>query len=528
MISSKTIFTRLLLACLCLMSPVHAATFQEESGIVIMEAESSPAQGGWKRESSIGGYAGSGYLRWDGSNAFAVSSAGRGTTTYRFRIQRAGNYELRWRSRITRGNNRTEHNDSWVRFPTGRNIRGEQSLSGWTKVYMNTLNKWAWQSATVDNVGRRLRQYFSAGEHTLQISGRSNGHAIDRIALFHYADVNFTESRFNAMAQSSTVDGSAPEVQDDDRPVEPEPAPQPAPDPEPSPTPQPGPAPEPTPAPAPEPEPEPVEPAPPVVMEAPQVSVSGGVLSWSAVDAVVFNIHRGDGAWIESLPATRTQWQATAAGRYYVVATGPGSWESWGRSATVSVAAAEDSSVNTAELNLTAKAYSGTAIELFWSPETTDAVSFEVRREGELLVISDGRSHYDSDLQPGSEYRYTITALDTFGELAGQGAVTISTLGETVDAPGGSGSLDFRAQAYSQSALELFWNTDWLGEEAVNYRYEIHRDGQLLASVDGQSFFLEGLNADTAHEFSLVAINQLSGSVLTDAVVISTLAPDRP
>jgi len=123
----------------------QAATFLESNGRVVIEAESSSATGQWSRESSIGGAKGGSYLIWNGPDLFSGRDAGRDTLRYTFRVQRAGNYELRWRSYIGHGNNPTEANDSWVRFPTGRNISGEHGLNGWTKVFQNheaILQRW--------------------------------------------------------------------------------------------------------------------------------------------------------------------------------------------------------------------------------------------------------------------------------------------------------------------------------------------------------------------------------------------------
>lgn len=544
MTPSKTMSARLLFACLFFMSPVMADTFLEESGIVMMEAESSGAQGDWKRESSISGYSGNGYLRWNGSDAFAVSSAGRGTTTYRFRIQKAGNYEMRWRSRITRGNNPTEHNDSWIRFPSGRNVSGQQALNGWTKVYMNTLNKWVWQSATVDNVGRRVRQYFSAGDHTLQISGRSNGHAIDRISLYRYADVTFSDSRFTALSQSDTVNGSTPAVTPDEPEQEPEaPVAVVVPDEPEAPVAVVVPD-EPAEPVAPV-EPEtpvvvapvaPVEPAAPVVpaepvvvatIDAPEVSVSGSSLTWPAVEAIVVNVHRGDGAWLESLPADQTQWLAPASGEYYLVATGPGSWESWGRSETVSVESRTSADDVTSGLSLTAEAYSGTALELFWASQSADASSYEVRREGELLLVTDGRSYFDDTLQPGTAYRYSVTAVSTAGDALGQQSVTVSTQGDAGVSDDAAG-LNLRAQTYSQSAVELFWNTAWLGNDVANYRFDVYYNGELLGTSEGRSLYLENLQAGSSYEFSLLAVNRNDGSTFGGTINVATLQADTP
>jgi len=65
---------------------------------------------------------------------------------------------------------------------------------------MNVIGEWSWNARTVDNAGRKIRQFFNAGEHVLEVSGRSRGHAIDRIALFHYNTNSFSRDRFERLA----------------------------------------------------------------------------------------------------------------------------------------------------------------------------------------------------------------------------------------------------------------------------------------------------------------------------------------
>ena len=176
--------------------------FTESEGIVVMEVETVAPEGDWSLETSIDGYTGSGYYVWRGANNFPVSAAGEGVITYSFYVNNPGNYELRWRSRITIGNDSTEHNDNWVRFATGTNVPGEEPLAGWTKVFQNQLNTWSWLARTVDHVAKPIRQFFDAGLHTLEISGRSNGHGIDRVVLFNYPAVSFSESLFTNLPES--------------------------------------------------------------------------------------------------------------------------------------------------------------------------------------------------------------------------------------------------------------------------------------------------------------------------------------
>ena len=177
--------------------------FVEQTGRLIIETESVPSEGDWSVQSDIAGHTGTAYLVWQGSNNYAESQAERGDPIrYSFRITTPGNYQLNWRSRNTVGLDATEHNDSWVRFPTGTNIDGEQFLGDWTKAYMGQVAQWTWDTYTVDGNNQFIRQYFEAGEHYLEIAGRSNGHSVDRLALFQYENEAFSATAFDVAPAS--------------------------------------------------------------------------------------------------------------------------------------------------------------------------------------------------------------------------------------------------------------------------------------------------------------------------------------
>ncbi|MBX2881642.1 MAG: hypothetical protein KTR32_16975 [Granulosicoccus sp.] len=203
----------LAIGTVCIPVSVFAAQnpFIENEGRLIIEAESVAASGQWSTESSIADHMGDGYHVWTGANHFGSPSNNTDNhITYPFHIDQAGNYQLRWRSRITVGDQATEHNDSWVQFPTGQNIVGEQPLNGWTKAYMGHIDTWTWDAYTVDGVAATIRQYFEAGDHVMLVSGRSNGHAIDRIALFQYESTNFSAAEYDSLAESPRLnDGMA-------------------------------------------------------------------------------------------------------------------------------------------------------------------------------------------------------------------------------------------------------------------------------------------------------------------------------
>lgn len=186
----------------------------EANGIVRIDLENSAtAPNDWETATAISGFAGEGYLLWTGSDNF--STPGRGVITFPVRITTPGTYQFVWRSRITIGSSNTEHNDSWVRiegddffgekestgervFPrgTGKTPNPEgASRDGWFKSYMNTLNRWFWRSSTNDNDPFNIFATFnSAGTYMVEISGRSNGHAIDQFVLFR-TDKTLTQAQ---------------------------------------------------------------------------------------------------------------------------------------------------------------------------------------------------------------------------------------------------------------------------------------------------------------------------------------------
>lgn len=177
-------------------------TFVEENGLLIIETESTGVTGEWALRSRTPDYTGSGYLQWEGPNSY--SQPGNGLLRYHLRVTTTGTYRFRWRSRINEGTDSTEGNDAWLRFPDAADFYGLQgessyvypgdsgkspqpngaSREGWFKIYQNQLDRWSWQTRTSDNDAHDVYVEFATpGDYVMEISGRSQGFAIDRIVL---------------------------------------------------------------------------------------------------------------------------------------------------------------------------------------------------------------------------------------------------------------------------------------------------------------------------------------------------------
>ena len=176
--------------------------YYEKNGLVTIDFEQVPRKNGWKKASSTSGYLGGGYIYWDGPDYF--SQPGNGKIVLKIKITNPGKYRILWRNRILKGDNGTEHNDSWLRMPDADNFFGEngdsrvfpvgsgktpnpkgQSKDGWFKIYMSGTGKWKWQARTSDHDPHQIYAVFNkAGIYTMEISARSSYHALDRVALF--------------------------------------------------------------------------------------------------------------------------------------------------------------------------------------------------------------------------------------------------------------------------------------------------------------------------------------------------------
>lgn len=68
--------------------------------------------------------------------------------------------------------------------------------------------------------------------------------------------------------------------------------------------------------------------------------------------------------------------------------------------------------------NLTGLVYSRTAVEIFWEPSsssTSTVSSYRVLRDGAPVAMIDGLSFYENDLSAGTDYVYSVSAVDANG-----------------------------------------------------------------------------------------------------------------
>lgn len=156
---------------------------------------------------------------------------------------------------------------------------------------------------------------------------------------------------------------------------------------------------------------------------------------------------------------------------------------------------------------LVARPYSGTAGAIRWRRSSDDrgVRGYELTRNGRPIGTVDALSRVDTDLVPGTDYRYTVAAIDTAGQRSATVGVTLRTPGGAASAaPGPAAPEGLRASVYSSSAGEVSWTRPG----TPGLRYEVRRDGTVLATTDGVSHVDLELAAGREYRYEVVAIDR--------------------
>lgn len=194
--------------------------YETRGGIVVIEAEDLTLSEEWARETSVAGASGGAYISWNGQSF--NNDPTHGLISVDINFTQSGRYILEWRSRIGRGDNPTEHNDTWVRFQTldFYGIQGPanaedrvyprplcedadfiagvvaqeniveascpagSSRDGWFKGYSSGALDWRFITKTSDSDAHDIVADVGApGVHTLELAARADFNLIDRIVI---------------------------------------------------------------------------------------------------------------------------------------------------------------------------------------------------------------------------------------------------------------------------------------------------------------------------------------------------------
>jgi hypothetical protein len=223
-IATKNAFYKVVLSLVFLLTFMHGLSwaqpvFIEQSGIIVIDIESGRLNEQWI-EGADGGI-----VYYEGAEVNQNDVGRIQPIAYQIQITQPGIYRFEWYNRINKGTTNTDHNDSWLRFPNNDDVvffghRNSQATAiqvadalanrtnvvfprgsglegpnttpngsggnGYFKVYTSTADRWSWNARTSDEQPHDIFVDFkSPGTYLMEIGARSDGHAIDRVLMYH-------------------------------------------------------------------------------------------------------------------------------------------------------------------------------------------------------------------------------------------------------------------------------------------------------------------------------------------------------
>ena len=167
--------------------------------------------------------------------------------------------------------------------------------------------------------------------------------------------------------------------------------------------------------------------------------------------------------------------------------------------------------------NLNGTVYSLTAGELFWDRVNFRAFEYDLTLNGESLGTTEGTSFFVDSLTPNSENIVLVYARNESGQLSEPVTLIFDTnrtdfphaaIGDMPESPD-SGALSApqnpQLLVYSLTAAELRWARPSAVENVV--ATEISRNGEIIGTAEGNSFYDDTRDPGQGHFYELVAVN---------------------
>jgi spore coat protein CotH/fibronectin type 3 domain-containing protein len=209
---------------------------------------------------------------------------------------------------------------------------------------------------------------------------------------------------------------------------------------------------------------------------------------------------------------------------YDIVAIDPAGSRSDVATVSFSIGGNNESQTVLQPSGLRADVYSSRSAELFWDRPLEIGLTYDVSQDGSLLETTNGVSFYAKNLSPGVEQIFQVVAVDVEGNRSLPSSVSFTTTGSSRpqdDDPQGDLAAEptgLRASIYSSRFVELFWDRP----ATTGLTFEIQRDGAVLDTIAGVSFYDKNLSAGNMYTFQIVAIDTLGNRSAASSIVVST------
>jgi chitodextrinase len=276
--------------------------------------------------------------------------------------------------------------------------------------------------------------------------------------------------------------------------------------------------------------PDPTPPSAPSHLAYTQLTTGGDQLTWTAatdnVGVTAYDIYR-DGIYLATVGPGVTSYTdstvPTNVRNTYQVAARDLAGNT--ASASVTTGGKPNASGPTAPAKLAASASGYTQASLSWgasSDKSAPIYGYTILRNGKAVatVPAPATSYTDTGLTPGASYTYQVSAKDSAG-LVSTASNTAAVTTQADTPPTAPGTPTANSVTSSQAWISWAQATDNVGIT----RYDVIRNGQVIASVSGTSYIDNSVSPGTTNTYQVVAYNAAGQSAGSGTLKVITPQP---
>ncbi|PGM95529.1 lytic polysaccharide monooxygenase [Bacillus cereus] len=168
------------------------------------------------------------------------------------------------------------------------------------------------------------------------------------------------------------------------------------------------------------------------------------------------------------------------------------------------------------------------SVELAWTASTDNVgvKGYQVLRNGEIIDIVPGTHFIDKQLQPSTEYSYTVKAIDTAGNVSKEStAVKVKTSVVILDTKAPTQPKGLHSMGTTASSVDLMWSPSD-DNDGVDH-YDIYRDisgvMKKIGTSNTTSHMDKNLLANTTYKYVVKAVDVAGNeSIQSDVFTVTT------
>ncbi|HEY2793511.1 MAG TPA: glycosyl hydrolase family 18 protein [Micromonosporaceae bacterium] len=154
----------------------------------------------------------------------------------------------------------------------------------------------------------------------------------------------------------------------------------------------------------------------------------------------------------------------------------------------------------------TASNVTNSAVTLTWSASSGSPTGYHVYDGTSVVASPTGSSTTISGIAACSTHTYSVTGVNSAGESAKSGTVTVTTTGCTTGVPGTPGNAS--VTGVTNSSISLSWSAS----TGTVTGYRVYEGSTLVTTVTGTSATVSGLASCASHTYSIRAYNSTGES----------------